>query len=264
MSTTLLMGIDDQAELARLAAYVAQTMTDAEVEQFEAELRADAEFFDRMSPLLAVWYAREPLPALAREIEEMRAEAAEVREVRTRRRQIRNQIVAALGSLLAVKPMVGGLAVAATALVAVMALPKNRPTEVPTAVASKPAPTATPQVSTAAPTARDETPATRVAEVTPTLPALDPAAERTVDSMTSAPLTVRFTGTRVVATGPVAAPSPPVVRLVWGGSPVDTIAVPKYDSPKGILAGGRAVLGGLVQLPGRLVRRIFGRGRMKP
>jgi hypothetical protein len=254
MSTTLLKGIDDQAELARLAAYVAQTMTDAEVEQFEAELRADAEFFDRMSPLLAVWYAREPLPALAREIEEMRAEAAEVREVRTRRRQIRNQIVAALGSLLAVKPMIGGLAVAATVLVALV-LPKNRPTDtpsVPTAVASKPVPKTTPQRTTAA---RHETPAARVADVTPTLPVLDPATERTVDSLTSTPITVPFTKTRVVATGPVAAPSPPVVRLAWGGSPADTIPVPKINS---LLAGGRAVLGGLVQLPGRLVRRIFG------
>jgi hypothetical protein len=258
--STLMKEVDHEAELARLARYVASEMSEAEVEQFKTELVADEEFFDRMAPLLAVFFPREPLPAQQRAIDAMRAEAAHIREADMRRKEIRKYIAGALGSLLAVKPLVGTLAVAATAVIAALVLPNDRPSDTlskpsPTLAIKTVPPSTTPtKVATAAPAIVRSTPTVPTLRAF-VLPPVDTAAERAVDSMLSTPLGMGLAATTddVVATGPVAPPLKPVPTLAWAVSPSDTITPPLLDTRKGV----RATVNGWIH--GRILGKIFGR-----
>jgi hypothetical protein len=262
--------IDDRAELARLAAWASGSMTAAESERFEAELRADGEFFDRMAPMLEISFAREPLPAVEAEMDAMRAEAAEIRERKRERARMRRHIVAALGSLFTFKSLMGGLAVATTAVVVAVMVPKERrvdDTLVPRRQAAvKPPPTTTPPTTTpgrtGTPMVKHAPRAPRHTEVAFSLPPVDRQAQRAVDSIMGAPapLAGHAVSTPVIAFAPPRpAARPPVKRVAWAESPADSIKAPSKFGPVGdALQGvGKATVE-LIKIPIRAVKRVFG------
>jgi hypothetical protein len=258
--STLMKEIDHDAETARLARYVAGTMSEAEVELFKTELVADEEFFDRMAPLLAVWFPREPLPAQQAEIEAMRAEASEIREGRSQRARIREHIAIAVGSLLSLKPMLGIGTLATAALVAALTIkdrqgvdtgPQRTFVHVPAETTSPP--------HVAVVTQRKPKPRTVVAE--PQRVArleLDPAVERAVDSMVAPRLLPGVTGSVVEHDSVIAPQLPPLKRYAWYVSPADTIPIPKLDRPGIMGKVGNAIIG-IIRFPITIGRAVIGR-----
>lgn len=254
---TLMKEIDHDAEAARLARYVAGTMSEAEAEQFETALVADEEFFDRMAPLLAVFFPREPLPAQQAAIDAMRAEAAEIREGRSQRARIREHIAIAFGSLLSLKPMLGIGTLATAALVAALTIKDRQGVDTgPQRIfVHIPAVATTPHV--AAVTHPKPKPRTVVAE--PQRFArleLDPAVERAVDSMVAPRLLPGVTGSAVEQDSLAALQLPAPTRYAWYVSPADTIPIPKLDRP-GIMGKVGSVVGTIIRFPVNAGRWIF-------
>jgi hypothetical protein len=267
--STHMKQIDDRAELARLGAWASGSMTAAESEQVEAELRADAEFFGRMAPMLEISLAREPVPAIEAEMDAMRAEAAEIRERKRERARTRRHIVAAVGSLFTLKSLMGGLAVATTAVVVAVMVPKERrvdDTLMPRRqVAVKPPPATPPPITTPG---RTGTPAVkrvprvpRHTEVAFSLPPVDRQAQRAVDSImkAQAPLSASAVSTPVITfAAPLAAERPPVKRLVWAESPADTITGSKPGPVVEALRGAGKVAVEVIKFPFWAVKHVFG------
>jgi hypothetical protein len=71
------------AELERVTNYVARLMTTDEAEAFEDELRENEAFFDRVAPMLKVWYSRAPGYTMAQTRERIRVRALDTKATPT-------------------------------------------------------------------------------------------------------------------------------------------------------------------------------------
>ena len=219
MTTTQMNTIDDAAELSRLADYVSGAMSAAEAEQFENELRSDREFFERMEPLLDVFYSREPLPEIQAEIDAMREEVATIKEQRAARAQLWKHLSAAAASFFSIKAL--GVLATAGIVVAIAWPTPSRTDDAPNRFfvhhAPRPERTQVAAVPKTRPHRRSPVTAQQPTEVaTTSLPALDSAGARRADSLMKAigASSTAVAGTTVALAEPRALPKT-APQTVW-------------------------------------------------